>query len=208
MSAVDAFAGESWHGTVDYIYPDVSAMTRTVKVRVRLPNPDRRLQPNMYAHVALQTPAQHDAVYIPALALIETGQSKRVIVAQGDGRFDVCPVQTGTTSGDQVEILRGLRAGQRVVTSAQFMIDSEANIDAAALRLGSGKSACGETADGVVKPDEPQRHAGHGRERDGRGSAYQERLVRGRRRGRHQERRIRKGQSELGSAHSAREVQP
>ncbi|MBX3697108.1 MAG: efflux RND transporter periplasmic adaptor subunit [Dokdonella sp.] len=150
----DAFAGESWQGTVDYIYPDVSAMTRTVKVRVRLPNPDRRLQPNMYAHVGLQTAAQNDTVYIPALALIETGQSKRVVVAQGDGRFDVCPVQTGATSGDQVEIRKGLRAGQRVVTSAQFMIDSEANIDAATLRLSAGKSACDETSGPVAEPDD------------------------------------------------------
>lgn len=148
----DAFSGKSWQGTVDYIYPDVSATTRTVKVRVRLPNPDRRLQPNMYAHVTLQTAPQRDAVYIPALALIETGQSKRVIVAQGDGHFDVCPVQTGATSGDQVEILKGLRAGQRVVTSAQFMIDSEANVDAATLRLGSGKSGCGETSGPVAEP--------------------------------------------------------
>lgn len=148
----DAFAGKSWQGTVDYIYPDVSAMTRTVKVRVRLPNPARRLQPNMYAHVTLQTAPQHDAVYIPALALIETGQSKRVIVAQGDGHFDVCPVQTGVASGDQVEILKGLRAGQRVVTSAQFMLDSEANIDAATLRLGSGKSGCDETSAPAAEP--------------------------------------------------------
>lgn len=149
----DAFAGKSWQGTVDYIYPDVSATTRTVKVRVRLPNPDRSLQPNMYAHVTLQTAAQNDAVYIPALALIETGQSQRVIVAQGEGHFDVCPVQTGATSGDQVEILKGLHAGQRVVTSAQFMIDSEANVDAATLRLGSSKPGCGDTFAPAAKPD-------------------------------------------------------
>jgi Cu(I)/Ag(I) efflux system membrane fusion protein len=138
----DAFPGQHWHGTVDYIYPDVSAMTRTVKVRVRLPNPDLRLQPNMYAHVSLQTAPQQDVVTIPALALIQTGHSERVVVALGNGRFDVCPVQAGTTSGDRVEILKGLRAGQKVVTSAQFMIDSEANVDAAALRLGSGKPGC------------------------------------------------------------------
>lgn len=138
----DAFPDRRWQGTVDYIYPDVSAMTRTVKVRVRLPNPDLRLQPNMYAHVSLQTAAQQDVVTIPTLALIHTGHSERVVVALGDGRFDICPVQAGTTSGDRVEILKGLRAGQKVVTSAQFMIDSEANVDAAALRLGSGKPGC------------------------------------------------------------------
>ena len=141
----DAFPGRQWHGTVDYIYPDVSAMTRTVKVRVRLPNPDLRLQPNMYAHVSLQAAPQQNAVTIPALALIRTGQSERVVVALGDGRFDVCPVQAGTTSGDRVEILKGLQAGQWVVTSAQFMLDSEANVDAAALRLGAGKPGCAGT---------------------------------------------------------------
>jgi Cu(I)/Ag(I) efflux system membrane fusion protein len=143
----DAFPGKSWQGTVDYIYPDVSAMTRTVKVRLRLPNPDLRLQPNMYAHVSLQAAPQHDVVSIPTLALIRTGQSARVVVALGGGRFDVCPVQTGAMSGDRVEIQKGLRAGQRVVTSAQFMLDSEANVDAAALRLGSGKPGCTGSAD-------------------------------------------------------------
>lgn len=142
-----AFPGQSWQGTVDYIYPDVSAMTRTVKVRLRLPNPGLRLQPNMYAHVSLQAAPQHDVVSIPALALIRTGESERVVVALSGGRFDVCPVQTGATSGDRVEILKGLRAGQRVVTSAQFMLDSEANVDAAALRLGSGQPGCTGSAD-------------------------------------------------------------
>jgi Cu(I)/Ag(I) efflux system membrane fusion protein len=67
------------------------------------------------------------------------------VVALGNGRFDVCPVETGVTSGNEVEILQGLQAGQQVVVSAQFMIDSEANVDAAALRLGSGKPGCAET---------------------------------------------------------------
>lgn len=142
IAVFDAFPGRRWLGTIDYIYPDISAMTRTVKVRLRFANPDRRLQPNMYAHVTIQAAPQQDVVYIPNQALIQTGQSQRVIVALGQGRFDVCPVEAGFTSGDRVEILKGLRAGQRVVTSAQFMIDSEANVNAAALRLGSGKPGC------------------------------------------------------------------
>ncbi|WP_168184777.1 efflux RND transporter periplasmic adaptor subunit [Oleiagrimonas sp. MCCC 1A03011] len=147
----DAFPGRQWHGTVDYIYPDVSTMTRTIKVRLRFANPDLRLQPNMYARVTLDTrrPGEeaqppYGAVSIPEQALIRTGQSQRVIVALGDGRFDVCPVEAGVSSGDRVQILKGLHAGQRVVTSAQFMIDSEANVSAAALRLGAGKSGCGK----------------------------------------------------------------
>lgn len=142
VATFDAFPDQHWSGTVDYIYPDVNVMTRTLKVRLRFDNADWRLRPNMYAHVLIQAAAQTDAVSIPDQALIRTGQSQRVIVALGGGRFDVCPVEAGITSGDQVEILKGLSAGQRVVTSAQFMIDSEANVDAAALRLGSGKAGC------------------------------------------------------------------
>lgn len=138
----DAFPGRQWHGVVDYVYPDLNSMTRSVKARVRIANPDRRLQPNMFAHVSLHTGGQRNDMSIPRLALIRTGHSDRVVVAQGDGRFDVCPVRVGTTTGEQVEILDGLRPGQRVVTSAQFLIDSEANVDAAALRLGSAKPGC------------------------------------------------------------------
>lgn len=151
VATFDAFPGKKWHGTVDYIYPDVSAMTRTIKVRLRFANPDLRLQPNMYARVTLdaqdadaEAPSQPSGVSIPEQALIRTGRSQRVIVALGDGRFDVCPVEAGFSSGDRVQIINGLHAGQRVVTSAQFMIDSEANVGAAALRLGAGKSGCGQ----------------------------------------------------------------
>ncbi|MHB1246410.1 MAG: efflux RND transporter periplasmic adaptor subunit [Sulfuriferula sp.] len=139
-----AFPGRHWQGKVDYIYPDLSSMTRTIKVRLRFANPDLQLQPNMYARITIHAEPQRNGIYIPNQALIRTGQSQRVIVALGDGRFDVCPVEAGFTSGDRVEILKGLQAGQRVVTSAQFMIDSEANVGAAALRLGSGRSGCHE----------------------------------------------------------------
>lgn len=142
VATFDAFPGRHWQGTVDYIYPDINPMTRTVKVRLRFANPNRRLQPNMYAHVTIQAVPQQNAVSIPSQALIQTGQSQRVIVALGGGRFDVCPVEAGFSSGDRVAILKGLQPGQWVVTSAQFMIDSEANVDAAALRLGSGKPGC------------------------------------------------------------------
>lgn len=153
----DAFPGQRWQGVVDYVYPALNAMTRTVKARLRFDNPSLRLQPNMYGHVTIEAATQHDeaaapssaSVYIPNLALIRTGTSQRVIVALGNGRFDVCPVEAGLTSGDQAQILRGLRAGQRVVTSAQFLIDSEANVDAAALNYGSAKPGCSEAPSAV-----------------------------------------------------------
>jgi len=138
----DAFPGQNWNGVIDYVYPDINPVTRTVKVRVRFDNPDRRLQPNMYAHIAIDAAPKSDAVFIPSSALIETGNSERVAVALGDGRFDICPVVAGFQSGNNVEILKGLVAGQKVVVSSQFLIDSEANVDAAALRLGSEKPGC------------------------------------------------------------------
>jgi len=146
VATFDAFPGQRWSGAVDYIYPDINTATRTAKLRLRFDNPKLRLQPNMYAHITINAMPQHHVVHIPLQALIRTGHSQRVVVSLGNGRFDVCPVEAGFTSGSQVEILKGLRPGQRVVTSAQFMLDSEANVNAAALRLGSGKAACTSAA--------------------------------------------------------------
>ncbi len=137
----DAFPGETWKGVIDYIYPDLVSATRTVKLRLRFANADGRLQPNMYAHVAIDS-APQSAVYIPESALIRTGRSERVALALGQGRFDICPVVAGFQTGSDVEILKGLRAGQRVVVSSQFLIDSEANVDEASLRINGGKPAC------------------------------------------------------------------
>lgn len=142
VAEFDAFPGQRWPATVDIVYPDINPTTRTAKLRLRIANPDLKLQPNMYARVSIASTPRNDVITIPALAVIRTGDSDRVVVALGDGRFDVCPIETGARTGNRVEVLRGLRAGQRVVTSAQFLIDSEANVDAAALRLGAGKSDC------------------------------------------------------------------
>jgi Cu(I)/Ag(I) efflux system membrane fusion protein len=138
----DAFPGQIWKGLIDYIYPDIDAATRTAKVRLRFDNLDRKLQPNMYAHVFVGATPTDNAVFIPNSALIQSGDSQRVAVALGDGRFDICPVVAGLESGDNVEILKGLKPGQKVVVSSQFLIDSEANLDAAALRMGYNKSGC------------------------------------------------------------------
>ncbi len=146
VAEFDAFPGQQWEGRVDYVYPDMSATTRTAKVRVRFDNADGKLQPNMYARVAILASPDHDAVYIPSSALIRTGQSERVAVALGGGRFDICPVEAGFESGGVVQILKGLSPGQKVVVSSQFLIDSEANVDAAALRLGADRPECDQAA--------------------------------------------------------------
>lgn len=142
----EAFPGQFRDGQVEYIYPDMNAATRTAKVRLRFDNADGKLQPNMYAHVAILASPDHQAVYIPSAALIRTGQSERVALALGDGRFDICPVTAGYESGGVVQILKGLVPGQKVVVSSQFLIDSEANLDAAALRLGADRAQCDQAA--------------------------------------------------------------
>ncbi len=151
IAEFDAFPGQKWGGRVDYVYPDMSATTRTSKVRIRFDNTDGKLQPNMYAHVAILAAPDHNTVYIPSSALIHTGDSERVVVALGNGRFDVCPVEAGFQSGDMVEIRKGLVPGEKVVVSSQFMIDSEANVDAAALRLGANRPQCNGAERTVMK---------------------------------------------------------
>ncbi len=124
-----------WQGMVDYVYPRLDPKTHTLRVRLTFPNPDLTLKPNMYANVKIISKTIKDALAIPKQALIRTGEEDRVIIALGKGRFKAQPVQIGIESGDYYQILSGLKAGDNVVTSAQFLIDSESNIKAALGRL-------------------------------------------------------------------------
>ncbi|MHB8884372.1 MAG: efflux RND transporter periplasmic adaptor subunit [Methylovirgula sp.] len=142
VAQFDAFPGRKWDGSIDYVYPDINPVTRTGKVRLRFANPDKKLQPNMYARVVILAEPKRNVVFIPSSALIQTGRSQRVAVALGSGRFDICPVVAGFESGDNIEILKGLTAGQKVVIESQFLIDSEANLDASAIRMGANKPGC------------------------------------------------------------------
>lgn len=134
-ASVDAYPGRQWHGRVDYIYPSLDAMTRTVKVRLVFDNSDGALRPNMFTRASIQTAALADALSVPAAAVIRSGRGARVVKRVGAGTFDVVSVRTGLRAGDVVQVLEGLAAGDEVVVSGQFLIDSEANLDAEALRL-------------------------------------------------------------------------
>lgn len=122
--------GRVWPGTVDYVYPELRPDTRTARLRIRLDNADHALQPNMFASVRVATQAREGILAIPNGALIRTGQAERAVLALGDGRFKPAPVKAGLTVGDLVEITDGLKEGDRVVTSAQFLIDSESSLTA------------------------------------------------------------------------------
>jgi Cu(I)/Ag(I) efflux system membrane fusion protein len=131
-----AFPGSVFKGRVSAILPEVNAATRTLKARVELANPDGRLVPGMFATVDFASTPRRDAVLVPSEAVIRTGKRTVIIVARGDGRFAPADVETGIEGNGQTEILKGIRAGDNVVISGQFLIDSEANLKAAISRIG------------------------------------------------------------------------
>ncbi|MEJ2534863.1 MAG: efflux RND transporter periplasmic adaptor subunit [Gammaproteobacteria bacterium] len=128
-----AFSGE-----VDYVYPVLDPLTRNLRVRLRFDNPGELLKPNMYAEVTIYGKLRPRALTVPREALIRGPDRDRVAVALGDGRFEVREVLTGLESGSWVEIVAGLREGEPVVTSAQFLIDSEASLAGSIVRLDPG----------------------------------------------------------------------
>lgn len=132
---LSAFPGRVWKGEVDYVYPEVDPVTRTLKVRFHFNNPDGTLKPNMYANITIFTEPIPNVLSIPLEALIRSSEGDRVIVALRNGHFQVRSVTTGIESGEQVEILSGLKAGEMVVASGQFLIDSEANLEAGLQRV-------------------------------------------------------------------------
>jgi len=132
--------GRRWEGTVDYIYPSLDAKNRTLKVRLRFDNPGEMLKPNMYTNVSIYGGAKENVLSVPREALLRSGSSERLIIAKGKGRFAQRIVVAGMESGDYVEIKSGLSAGEKVVTSAQFLIDSEASLKASIARMSDAQS--------------------------------------------------------------------
>lgn len=131
--------GEVLKGKVNFIYPQLDPVTRTLKVRMTFANPDVNLLPNMYADVTIAGRPAQNVLTIPTEALIRTGdEDNRVILALGNGRFRAQPVTPGIESGGRVAILSGLKEGEIVVTSGQFLIDSEASLKASLERLSVG----------------------------------------------------------------------
>ena len=132
---LDYLPGKSWKGTVDYVYPELDATTRTLKVRIRFNNEGEVLRPNMFARVTLLGVETEPVVHVPREALIRGGNVDRVVLSLGNGRFRAQPVNTGIESGDRVAIRNGLSEGDLIVTSGQFLLDSESNIESALKRM-------------------------------------------------------------------------
>ena len=132
---VDAFPGRSFPGAVQQLLPNVDPETRTQQARIVLANPDRALAPGMFATVSLRPAPGSAWPLVPTGAIIATGAAARVILANGNGHFEPTPVLLGRSAGGYTEILRGLKGGERVVVSGQFLIDSEASLSGALGRL-------------------------------------------------------------------------
>lgn len=152
--------GREWRGEVDYIYPTVDANLRTLTLRLRFANPDRSLKPNMYAEVAIDT-APVELLAVPREAVIRIGNENRVVRQEAPGTYRSVPVQLGRIVGDYQEVLHGLAPGDRVVTSAQFLLDSESSKSAAMARMG-GQDAMGDHPEHRMQSrDAMDDHSGH-----------------------------------------------
>lgn len=133
--------GTTFKGSVDLIYPEVQMQTRTTKVRIELPNPDGQLMSNMYAEVEIEAGAGNPVVAVPNSSVIDTGDRQIVFLDKGEGRFEPMDVALGVRGEDMTEITKGIAAGDRVVVSANFLLDAESNLNAAlsALTADEGK---------------------------------------------------------------------
>ncbi|MEX0880661.1 MAG: efflux RND transporter periplasmic adaptor subunit [Thermoanaerobaculia bacterium] len=122
--------GEVLRGKVSYVYPYLDEKTRTVRVRLEFPNPHAALKPGMYADVVLEAKGD-EALAVPQTAVLDTGSRKLVFVSRGEGRFDPREIKTGYLAGGYYQVLEGLAQGEKVVTSANFLIDSESQLSTA-----------------------------------------------------------------------------
>ena len=130
-----ALPGTVFKGRVSAILPEVNPATRTLKARVELANPGGRLVPGMFATVNFAPAARKEMLLVPTEAVIQTGKRNVVIVAQGAGKFAPVDVEIGIETNGQTEIRKGLEAGQKVVVSGQFLVDSEASLKATTTRM-------------------------------------------------------------------------
>ncbi len=137
------FPGVTYRGRVRYIEPEVSETTRTIQLTLDVPNRDRRLRVGMFATVIFEPVAATDVITVPAESVIRTGERDVVVVAIGDGRFAPRDVVLGPRGDGFIQVLEGLSDGDEVVTSAQFLIDSESNLREAIQKMIAAKRGGG-----------------------------------------------------------------
>jgi Cu(I)/Ag(I) efflux system membrane fusion protein/cobalt-zinc-cadmium efflux system membrane fusion protein len=127
---VDSYPGRVFRGKVDFIYPDIDMTTRTARVRLVFSNPDLTLKPGMFVNVVLQVSLGSQLV-VPVNGVLQSGTRQIVFVDRGGGYLEPREVQLGLQAGDKYIVVKGLKAGERIVTSANFLVDSESQLQAA-----------------------------------------------------------------------------
>ncbi|NIM50967.1 MAG: efflux RND transporter periplasmic adaptor subunit [Gemmatimonadales bacterium] len=149
--SVTAYPGESFAGRLEYVYPTLEQKTRTLKARIAVRNTRNRLKPGLYATVKLTANVADSALAIPGSAIVQTGEREMVFVVRPDGMLEPRQVRLGLRTSEWAEVLAGLEAGERVVSSATFLIDSESNLGAALTAMaghaGHGSSAPAEASE-------------------------------------------------------------
>ena len=157
--------GAEFNGSIVFIYPTMSESTRTVKVRIVLPNPSGVLRPALFGQVEIATGSDQARPVVPHSAVLDSGARQTVLVAHAGGRFEPRTVQLGRRGDDVVEILDGVTEGEEVVVAANFLIDAESNLKSVLGQLG-GHGAHGAKSPGSAEAppaQEPSPHAGHGK---------------------------------------------
>ena len=152
---VDAYPGTNFDGRVGSIWPQIDPMTRTAKVRCEFNNPKGQLLPGMFAHVALDL-AMGEQTVIPDTAVLRTGMHNVAFIDRGDGYLTPAEVELGPHVGDEFIVLKGLAPGQQIVSSANFLIDSESQLQAAAGAFAPSQPVAGANAAGPVAQPAPQ----------------------------------------------------
>lgn len=153
----DAYPGRSFDGKVSFIYPTLNSATRTVQVRIEMRNPQGLLKPAMFADVHIDAARGNRVLTVPTSAVIDSGTRQVVLVRLAEGRFEPRRVTLGSRSDDYVEVLAGVKEGEQVVTSANFLIDAESNLRAALSGFGGqGTPAAEEHAAPADAPSAPK----------------------------------------------------
>ncbi|MBL7074453.1 efflux RND transporter periplasmic adaptor subunit [candidate division KSB1 bacterium] len=147
--------GKVYRGNVIYIYPYLDPKTRTAKVRLEFANPGMRLKPDMYANIKIQPVAARDVAVVPEEAVIHSGERTLVFLAKGEGRFESRDVTLGLEGeGGYYEVLEGLEEGDVIVTSAQFLLDSESKLQEAIQKMLAAKGGHGQQGHETMKMEE------------------------------------------------------
>jgi len=153
--------GKTFEGRLSYIYPYAEEKTRSIKVRLEFDNPDRSLRPDMFAEVRIHAEERDESVIIPAEAVVRSGVRNQVFVVRSVGKFEPREVTLGLESSGRVIVLSGLKAGERVVTSAQFLIDSESKLREATSKMLDAASHEGHDMEDEREARDAANHEGH-----------------------------------------------